>query len=262
MIGALSVLGPIVALIGVHSDAREFWVGHHAIAEIGSVLSERRSIDNKAPEMGQVHVPIEAFRRKRDRDSGVHHSINLLHHYVSEITPRLKPHGCDCDHMCRASSGIREWNLHQIFRPTVMIRVGIGIRASERRYEARSLRIFERLIGNSALLGRSPREASGEEGSYEREEADNGARQNHARLAVGEIGYRFPRVRSASLLDEVIALEAMLLGGLFTALALIRGFSYGEPRKRAWFAASAACLIWSALWFASLISGKIWIPWS
>jgi len=85
--------------------------------------------------------------------------------------------------------------------------------------------------------------------------------QDHqATLIVRQPGDRLGGIRSTSLLDEIIAFEAMFLFGLGAAVSLIRGFSL-EGLKPKWIAAAAASAILCALCLKPLIDGYIWLPW-
>ena len=114
-------------------------------------------------------------------------------------------------------------------------------------------------------FSRRLRSISGVEGGEARrdegQKASNRPPKSHPGKVVIREGLRLGGVRSAGLLHQIIALEAMLFGCLGTALALNRGFPVvPNGRENLWLASSAAGLVISSGAFAILVSGKVWLP--
>lgn len=88
---------------------------------------------------------------------------------------------------------------------------------------------------------------SGESGGDEGQQSHQSASKPHQGLAVGQPNYGLSRVGRASLLYEIIAFEAMLLGALLAAVAFIRGFPLRNPVQPRWIAAGTAGTVGSVL---------------
>lgn len=101
----------------------------------------------------------------------------------------------------------------------------------------------------------------GESSGNESEQANNGSDYHQSGLLERQRGGGFGGIRSTSLLDEVIALEAMLLFCFLATCSLIRGYPVGKPANALWIAVGATWTVSAGLCLNPLITGDIWLPW-
>ena len=99
------------------------------------------------------------------------------------------------------------------------------------------------------------------ERSTKRQDSDDGSDPQQFPLTIGHNRYSFGSVRRTGLLDEIIVLQAIFLGSLGTAFALVKGFPASEPVQLRWIAVGAAGAVGTVLLLKPFIGGYVWLPW-
>ena len=141
-----------------------------------------------------------------------------------------------------------------------LLNVQIGSQFHDRCRARVRQRIFCRVRAATAFLSRAARVPGRKDRGEQGEKARDGLKRHDSALAVSEPRRSFGGVRRTSLLDEIVALQAVLLFGLLATIAFIRGFPLTASKPR-WIAAGAAGAIMSVLCLKPLVSGYIWLPW-
>ena len=102
---------------------------------------------------------------------------------------------------------------------------------------------------------------SSKSSGHQSETANDQTRYSENGLIVVEENSLAGRIGSTSLLGQIIALQAMLLGCVFAGVYFARGLDAGKFRDNRWFALGAASAIIGLYSLGYLVTGKPWLNW-
>lgn len=122
------------------------------------------------------------------------------------------------------------------------------------------LGIHERLVRFVGMDGRAPRIEGRSDGRAHSDEAQGKAPSSNPCLLVGENGHCVGGVRRTSLLYQIVASQAVLLGGLLAGYGFFRSFPVGRkffyPR---WFAIATTGMVVGCYGLIASIRGEAWL---